>query len=100
MFMEPQAFDYLKSWDELSNEEQWNFADNLISDRQKKGLNPDCGAFLEPKDVWYCKHMDAKMRADIEAHMTPQQRELQAIRAEKKRLQAEMRKAKRQLAKL
>lgn len=56
-----------KAWNELTNEEQWNYTETLFAERQKAGFDPLSQHFLEPKDQWECAHMNAKWTTEINA---------------------------------
>lgn len=99
--------DFLKSWDELTNQEKWDFEDDCqaIATKEHKKFCKKSGMKFEQAGVvrihdaseeWYFRHMDAKRAAYIEAHRTPEER----ARLEAQRIKKELTKARKQLVRM
>jgi len=93
---------FQKSWDELSKEEQWNYTEQLFSERKDKGLDPLSSHLLEPKDQWYCNHMKAKQNKEVKAWkaVADAQKKLKEVAVKKEAINADLEAAKARLAAL
>ncbi|MCK9311819.1 MAG: hypothetical protein M0P26_06040 [Bacteroidales bacterium] len=99
--------DFTKSWNELNDDEKAEW-EKACKKKAIKSWKTHCKKFnyvFDEKIVtwnsefeWENKHSKAKWNAYIESNLTPEQKELLALKKTEKKLKAELKAAKKELA--